>query len=31
MVHQSMVGYVLAGIGSAILVGIRFFMYRFNR
>ena len=27
----SMEGYVLAGIGSAILVGIRFFMYRFKR
>ena len=27
----SMEGYVLAGIGSALLVGIRFFMYRFNR
>lgn len=27
----SMEGYVLAGIGSAILVGIRFFMYRFRR
>ncbi len=27
----SMEGYVLAGIGSAILVGIRFFTYRFRR
>ena len=27
----SMEGYVLAGIGSAVLVGIRFFMYRFKR
>ena len=27
----SMEGYVLAGIGSALLVGIRFFMYRFKR
>lgn len=27
----NMEGYVLAGIGSALLVGIRFFMYRFNR
>lgn len=27
----SMEGYVLAGIGSAILVGIRFFTYRFKR